>query len=99
MWLTHIAGLSQFAHAERPPHDIPVLMAARLFKPLGNPQQNSAKYFAAIEIQELAKDRAWLARTANAFNQRWQRKNGAKKNAVSTELQPLPEAVFQINES
>jgi len=30
------------------PHDVPVLVAARLLKPLGNPQPNSVKYFAAL---------------------------------------------------
>ncbi len=47
------------------PDDIPKLVAARLLKPLGNPQPNSVKYFAAVEILELAKDRAWLARMTN----------------------------------
>jgi hypothetical protein len=28
------------------PHDIPVLVAARLLRPLGQPQPNSVKYFA-----------------------------------------------------
>jgi hypothetical protein len=61
------------------PHDIPVLVAAKLLKPLGNPQPNSVKYFAAIEIQELAKDRAWLARMTNAISQHWQQKNLPKR--------------------
>jgi len=64
------------------PHDIPVLVAARLLKPLGNPQPNSVKYFASVEVLELAKDRAWLARMTNALNQHWQRKNSVKKEAV-----------------
>jgi hypothetical protein len=61
------------------PYDVPVLVAARLLKPLGNPQPNSVKYFASVEVLELAKDRAWLARMTNAVNQRWQQKNAAKK--------------------
>lgn len=62
------------------PHDIPVLVAARLLKPLGNPLPNSVKYFAALEVLELAQDRAWLAKMTNALNQHWQRKNAAKKH-------------------
>jgi hypothetical protein len=31
----------------RQPHDIPALIAARLLKPLGNPTQNSTKWFCA----------------------------------------------------
>jgi hypothetical protein len=56
------------------PHDVPVLVAARLLKPLGNPQPNSVKYFAALEVLELARDRAWLARMTNALNHHWQEK-------------------------
>ena len=40
------------------PHDVPILVAARLLKPLGNPPPNSVKFFAALEVLELAKDRA-----------------------------------------
>jgi hypothetical protein len=77
------------------PHDIPVLVAARLLKPLGNPQPNSVKFFAALEVLEQARDRAWLARVTNALNQHWQKKNAAKKNLcaaghVESVLQPLP---------
>jgi hypothetical protein len=61
------------------PHDIPVLVASRLLKPLGNPQPNSVKYFASIEVLELKKDRTWLVRMTNALNQYWQKKNAAKK--------------------
>ena len=63
------------------PHDVPVLVAARLLKPLGNPLPNGVKFFAAAEVLELAKDRSWLARVTNAVNQHWQRKNAAKKSA------------------
>jgi hypothetical protein len=30
------------------PHDVPILVAARLLKPLGNPPPNSVKLFAAF---------------------------------------------------
>jgi hypothetical protein len=57
------------------PHDVPVLVVARLLKPLGNPQPNSVKYFASIEVLELAKDRTWLAKVTNAVGQHWKEKN------------------------
>jgi hypothetical protein len=56
-------------------HDVPVLVVARLLKPLGNPQPNSVKYFATGEVLELAKDRAWLAKVTNAVSQHWKKKN------------------------
>lgn len=62
------------------PHDVPILVAARLLKPLGNPPPSSVKYFAALELLEQAKDRTWLAKVTNALNQHWQRKNAGKKN-------------------
>ncbi|WP_404420535.1 hypothetical protein [Nibricoccus sp. IMCC34717] len=31
-------------------HDVPVLVAAGLLKPLGKPEANSVKYFATLEV-------------------------------------------------
>ena len=61
---------------------MPVLVAARLLKPLGNPPPNSVKFFAAVEVLELIKDRAWLAKVTHALIQHWQKKNAAKQNAL-----------------
>jgi hypothetical protein len=59
-------------------HDIPALMSARLLKPLGNPAQNSIKFFSTADVLELAKDRSWLAKLTNTINQHWQKKNSRK---------------------
>src|SRR5208337_3047866 len=61
------------------PHDVPILVAARLLKPLGNPSPYNVKFFAASELLEQVKDRTWLAKVTNALNQHWQRRNAAKK--------------------
>src|ERR1039457_6587648 len=63
------------------PHDVPILVVARLLKPLGNPPANSVKFFAALELLELVKDRTWLAKVTNALNQHWQKKNAAKNDS------------------
>ena len=68
------------------PHDVPVLVAARLLKPLGNPPPNSVKFFAAAEVVEQTKDRAWLAKVTNALNQHWQKKNAAKRKPAGAFL-------------
>jgi hypothetical protein len=68
------------------PSDVPILVAARLLKPLGNPPPNSVKFYAASELLELVKDRAWLAKVTNALNQHWQKKNAAKKNLLADGL-------------
>ena len=61
-------------------HDVPILVAARLLKPLGNPPPNSVKFFAALEVLEQVKDRTWLAKVTNALNPHWQKRNAAKQN-------------------
>ena len=60
-------------------HDVPILVAARLLKPLGNPRANGIKFFATAELLEMAEDKAWLVKVTNAVNQHWQRNNAAKK--------------------
>lgn len=61
-------------------HDVPILIAARLLKPLGNPAANAIKFFSAAELLESAKDKAWLVKVTNAVNHHWQRNNAAKKS-------------------
>jgi len=65
------------------PHDVPILVAARLLKPLGNPAQNGIKFFATSELLEQVKDRAWLVKVTNAVNQHWHRQNTRKKNLMA----------------
>jgi hypothetical protein len=65
------------------PHNIPALVAARLLKPLGNPSQNSIKYFSTTDVLEITKDRAWLVKMTNAISQHWQHQNARKHLAVN----------------
>ena len=65
-------------------HDVPILVASRLLKPLGNPPPNGIKFFATTEVLELAKDRSWLARMTNTVNQHWHKKNSRKKEDPAT---------------
>lgn len=59
-------------------HNIPVLVRAGLLKPLGNPPSNSVKYFAAIEVLELAADVKQLSQIRDAIYEHWHGKNIAK---------------------
>ena len=61
------------------PHDVPILVAYRLLKPLGNPPANGIKYFSTAEVLESVKDRSWLAKITTTVSQHWQKKN-ARKN-------------------
>jgi hypothetical protein len=60
-------------------HDVPILVAARLLRPLGNPAPNGVKYFATMEILELCKNRTWLAKVTNAASEHWKQKNLHKR--------------------
>jgi hypothetical protein len=61
------------------PHDVPILVAARLLKPLGNPSPYNVKFFAASELLEQIQDRTWLTKVTSALSQHWQRKNATKR--------------------
>jgi hypothetical protein len=71
-------------------HDIPILITARLLKPLGNPQPNSVKYFAAAEILEISKDPAWLSKLTVTLSRHWQTKN--RRITEQTKLRAGPES-------
>ena len=64
-------------------HDVPILVAARLLKPLGNPPPNSVKFFATTELLEQMKDRVWLAKVTSALNQHWRDKNRSKQGRAA----------------
>ena len=70
------------------PHDIPVLVAAKLLKPLGNPPANGIKFFATADLLEAVKDRHWLVRMSATIYQHWQKKN-ARHLAVRPPIQTL----------
>lgn len=61
-------------------HDIPVLVRAKLLKPLGEPAANAHKFFSAAELQQLMDDRSWLDKATKAVSRYWQTKN-QKRNA------------------
>jgi hypothetical protein len=66
-------------------HDVPVLVAAKLLKPLGNPPQNGVKYFATKAVQELAQDEKWLHRITVAIYQHWHARNARKRETPQAE--------------
>ncbi len=69
------------------PHDMPILVAARLMKPLGNPPPNGIKFFATVDVLELIKDRGWLVKVTTAINQHWHMQNARKKSRAMDEPQ------------
>ena len=67
--VTQTAKLLGFAE-----HDIPVLMAARKLIPLGDPAPNAPKWFAAIEVIQLATDKEWLHKASKEVSKYWRYK-------------------------
>src|SRR5438552_14982312 len=61
------------------PHDIPVLTAAGLLKPLGHPARNCIKHYATGNLEALRGDEKWLARASDAIRNYWKERNARKK--------------------
>ncbi len=57
------------------PHEIPILIAASLLKPLGHPARNGAKYFSTQALDQLRRDEKWLARASDAICEYWRERN------------------------
>ena len=70
-------------------HDVPVLVAKRLLKPLGNPPANGTKYFSTLPLLELTKDATWLGKMTNAIHDYWRTKN-SRKSSTATGLATEP---------
>ena len=62
------------------PHDIPILVAKGLLKPLGHPADNTIKFFATITIKELCDDVRWLTRATETIREHWRIKNARKSD-------------------
>jgi hypothetical protein len=61
-------------------HDIPVVVSEGLLEPLGKPGQNCRKYFARVQIMDLAEDAKWLSKATNVLYEHWQGKNASRKS-------------------
>ena len=59
-------------------HDIPLLIQAKLLKPLGKPVPNSPKYFPATAVEELRSDHHWLDAATRAITEYWKHKNDTR---------------------
>ena len=73
-------------------HDVPVLVAAKILKPLGNPPQNGVKFFATKEVLELTQDEKKLNRLTVAIYEHWHRRNACKRD----KCQPEPGAALAV---
>jgi hypothetical protein len=63
------------------PHDVPVLAAKGLLKPLGHPADSAPKYYALVTVQELKADVKWLHRARQIIYDHWRMKNAGRASA------------------
>ena len=59
-------------------HDLSRLVSSGLLKPLGRPAPNAPKYFASVQIVELASSPEWLDRATRAITTYWKTRNNAR---------------------
>lgn len=63
-------------------HEIPILVAAGMLKPLGHPPRNSTKFFATEILEQLRHDEKWLARASDTICSYWRERNGRKRTCA-----------------
>lgn len=62
-------------------HELPILMANGLMKPLGHPPLTGVKFFSVVSLEELRRDEKWLAKASDCIVEYWRDRN-EKKNAA-----------------
>lgn len=62
-------------------HEIPILVAHGLVKPLGHPPVTGVKYFSVAALEELRRDEKWLAKASDCIVQYWRGVNENRKPA------------------
>lgn len=60
-------------------HEIPILIAKGLLKPLGHPAHNGQKFFLAKILEELRRDEKWFGKACDAIVDYWRYKNHRKE--------------------
>jgi len=59
-------------------HEIPILMAKGLLKPLGHPAHNGQKFFLTATLEDLRRDEKWFSKASDAVLEYWRYKNSRK---------------------
>jgi hypothetical protein len=60
-------------------HNIQILMVARKLTPLGDPARNAPKWFAAVDIVQLAADVDWLNKATKEVSKYWRHKRERRR--------------------
>jgi hypothetical protein len=63
------------------PHELTILVAKGLVKPLGHPAPNAPKHFLTAAIKDLDRDAKWHGKARDALQEYWRLKNARKQDA------------------
>lgn len=59
-------------------HELSILMARGLLKPLGHPASNGQKFFLTTMLEDLRRDEKWFTKASDAVLEYWRDKNSRK---------------------
>jgi len=59
-------------------HEIPILVARGMLKPLGHPAHNGQKFFLTKTLEDLRRDEKWYGKACDAVIEYWRYKNNRK---------------------
>ncbi len=71
------------------PHEISILVGAKMLEPLGHPPANTPKFFATESLAALKDNQKWLEKATDAISTYWRRKNGQKQTGRNRRASPL----------
>lgn len=71
-------------------HEIPMLVAHGLIKPLGHPTVAGVKFFSVTALEELRRDEKWLAKACDCIAEYWRKANQKQKTARNDHNRDAP---------
>jgi hypothetical protein len=69
------------------PHDIPILVGEGLLDPIGEPGQQSCKYFLTHDLEQLRGNRRWFNRARRVVAARWSKEERGQASRARTSPQ------------
>lgn len=73
-------------------HEVTILMAKGLLRPLGHPAHNGQKFFLTATLEDLRRDEKWFSRASDAVVDYWRCKNGRKGSSLAKADVPRADA-------
>ncbi len=73
-----------------PAYFFPLLMRVGHLKPLGKPSQNSRKWFATVDLENLSRDPAWLDKAIRIVEKHVHESNRKQRSKGVSPAPPMP---------